>query len=169
MMKEKTTPKVIYFFIFIIAIAADRLSKIWAERCLAGGKDMVLIPGIIDFHYLENRGAAFGMLQGKFVFFYLFTAVVLMAILYFIIKCPKDNHYICINAVLSVIAAGAVGNFIDRVSRQYVVDFIYFKPINFPVFNVADIFVTVGCILFALLVIFRYEDSDFDFLGFRHK
>ena len=77
---------------------------------------------------------------------------------------PSDSKYLAVGIVLSCILAGAVGNLIDRVNHKYVVDFIYFMPIDFPVFNVADIFVTLGCIAFAILVIFVYKDRDFDFL-----
>ena len=63
-----------------------------------------------------------------------------------------------------MISAGAVGNMIDRVSQGYVVDFLYFKLINFPVFNVADIYVTVSVVCFAVLILFYYKEDDFSFL-----
>ena len=74
-----------------------------------------------------------------------------------------------LRVVLVMICAGAAGNFIDRVSQGYVVDFIYFELINFPVFNVADIFVTVGAALLVVLILFYYKDSDFDFLSRRQQ
>ena len=61
--------------------------------------------------------------------------------------------------------AGGIGNFIDRVRFNYVVDFFYFKLIDFPIFNVADIYVSVSCVFLAILIIFFYKDKDFDFLG----
>ena len=68
-----------------------------------------------------------------------------------------------------VISAGAIGNFLDRVRLNYVVDFIYFSPINFPVFNVADIYVTVSFAVLILLIFFKYKEEDFDFLSFRRR
>ena len=60
--------------------------------------------------------------------------------------------------------AGAIGNFLDRLRLQYVIDFLYFELIDFPVFNVADCYVTIACASFAFLVFFYYKESDFEFL-----
>ena len=68
-----------------------------------------------------------------------------------------------------MIASGAAGNMIDRVSHDYVVDFIYFVLINFPIFNVADIYVTVSTFLFVILFLFYYKENDFNFLSFRQQ
>ena len=88
-----------------------------------------------------------------------------MIIGYVLIKLPRNRHFVFLEALLVLIASGAVGNMIDRVQFNYVVDFFYFKLIDFPIFNVADIYVSVSCVLLAILVIFFYKDEDFDFLG----
>ena len=66
--------------------------------------------------------------------------------------------------VCTMLVSGAIGNFIDRVRFGYVRDFIYFKLINFPVFNVADCYVVIGCILFGILILFYYKDQEFDWV-----
>ena len=76
------------------------------------------------------------------------------------------GRYLPLLLVCELIFSGAIGNFIDRVRQQYVVDFIYFSPIDFPVFNVADIYVTVGCALMVVLFLFYYKDEE---LGFLHR
>ena len=82
---------------------------------------------------------------------------------------PDDKKYNVMHILLVMLASGATGNLIDRVSHDYVVDFIYFVLINFPIFNVADIYVTVSTFLFVILFIFYYKENDFDFLSFKQK
>ena len=71
--------------------------------------------------------------------------------------------------VLALVASGAAGNMIDRIHNDYVIDFIYFVIINFPIFNVADIYVTVATFIFAVLLLFYYKDNDFEFLSFKQQ
>ena len=78
---------------------------------------------------------------------------------------PLEKKYRYLEFLLIFISAGAVGNMIDRIRMNYVVDFFYFKLINFPIFNVADIYVSVSCVLLAILVIFYYKENDFAFLS----
>ena len=95
-----------------------------------------------------NRGAAFGILQNQqWVFIYLLCAVFLIFIIWFYLRLPKQSHYLPLAALGVGIAAGAVGNLIDRIRLNYVVDFFYASCIDFPVFNVADIYVTVSVFL----------------------
>lgn len=100
----------------------------------------------------------------------LFISVVIIALCVFMIfKSPDDVKYISFNISLSMIIAGGIGNGIDRIRFSYVIDFIYFKAINFPVFNVADIFVTCGAVLFILLILFKYKEKDLYFMKFNQK
>ena len=71
--------------------------------------------------------------------------------------------------MLSLIAAGAIGNMIDRIRFDYVVDFIYFVLINFPIFNVADIYVTVSTVALVVLLLFVYKENDLNFISFKQK
>ena len=109
------------------------------------------------------------MFQNAFWLFYVITAVavVVMAILYARIPFTKRYHFL--RVLLVLLCAGAVGNFIDRAWYHYVVDFICVEFIDFPVFNVADIYVTVATFAFAYLLIFYYKDNDFEFLSFKQQ
>lgn len=157
------------FFCFgtSLAVYADRCTKLLALSHLEEGARVPLLPGILELLRIENRGAAFGILQGHMPFFYFITALVALLILFAVLRTPAKPRYRLFLIALSMIAAGAIGNLIDRVTRKSVVDFIYFVPIDFPVFNVADIFVTCGTALLAVLLCFFYKDEEFDFLKLR--
>lgn len=148
----------------ILLITFDQWTKSLAVEHLQGKEDLILIPNILQLHYLENRGAAFGMLQGKIIVFVVLCAVFLVVGVYFFIKMPKTKRYIPFAVLITAIAAGGIGNLIDRIRLNYVVDFIYASFIDFPVFNVADIYVTVSTFCLAFLVLFYYKDRDFEFL-----
>jgi len=109
------------------------------------------------------------MLQNQKVLFVVIAAIMMVVITYMLIRLPRNKHYVPLEILLVLIASGAVGNLIDRVSLNYVVDFFYFKLINFPIFNVADIYVSVSCVLLAVLLIFFYKENDFDFLSKNKK
>lgn len=143
-------------------VLLDQLTKLWALGALKGKNPILIISGVLELHYVENRGAAFGIMQNRQWFFLLITVVVLAVLFWIIPQIPGDRHYLGMKMCLYFIGAGAVGNMIDRVFRKYVIDFIYFRLIDFPVFNVADIYVTVAAILLIVLVVFYYKDEDFD-------
>lgn len=124
-----------------------------------------LIKGVFEFAYVENRGAAFGILQNHQMMFAAFTVIVVILIFAFYLKIPQGKKYLPLNISLVVLIAGAIGNFIDRIYLGYVVDFLYFKLINFPVFNVADIYVTCSAFLLVILVMFVYKEEDLKFNG----
>jgi len=146
---------------FVLLTLFDQITKQWAVLHLYGQKPIVLIQNVFQLQYLENRGAAFGVLQGRRTMFIILTIVVLALIAYLYARIPFKRKYRILRILMVVIAAGAVGNFIDRVSQNYVVDFFYIKAIDFPIFNVADIYVTCGVIILALFLIFKYKDDDF--------
>ena len=116
-------------------------------------------------HYLENRGAAFGILQNQKIVFVILTIIYLAAVFWFLHRCPKTGRYTLLHIIASVLTAGALGNFIDRLRLGYVVDFFYFELINFPIFNVADIYVTCGAALFFIVFIFVYKEEDVNEMG----
>jgi len=118
---------------------------------------------VFELRYLENRGSAFGMMQNKLIILIPVTVVVTLLILYlFFKKLPATRHFFWLNAVAVLFFAGAIGNFIDRVRQGYVVDFFYFSLINFPIFNVADIYVTAAAFLLIFLCLFYYKEEDFE-------
>ena len=149
---------------FAILIIFDQWTKALAVEHLMNQKPFVLIPGVFQLHYLENRGAAFGMLQGQRLFFVVIAILVLAAITYIYFKLPWQKHFHYLRAVGIFVAAGAVGNLIDRVSLGYVVDFFYFELINFPIFNVADIYVTCATFVLAFLILFYYKEEELECL-----
>lgn len=139
----------------------DQMTKLWAILTLKGKEALSLIPGKLELLYVENRGAAFGMLQNRQWLFLLIGLFVLGAIVYFLPRL-SPQRYAPLRFCVYLIAAGATGNMIDRVFRGYVVDFIYFTWIDFPVFNVADIYVSVAAAFLLFLILFRYKEEDFD-------
>ena len=111
---------------------------------------------------LENRGVAFGMLSGQRWLILVLTGVIAGALIYFYRTLPKKKAYLPLRAALLLVLSGAVGNIIDRVCRGYVVDFFEFTFFDWPVFNVADIYVVAGVILMVLLIVFVLKDEDLD-------
>ena len=154
----------VWFIGIILLIVADQAAKYWAVSKLKGTSGMTIIPGVLELQYLENRGMAFGMLQGRQMLFLVLCMFFCIALLWIFYKIPKTGYYLPLILTGGILAGGAVGNFIDRAFRGFVVDFIYFTLIDFPVFNVADIYVVCGGILLAILVLFYYKDEDFEFI-----
>jgi signal peptidase II len=155
--------------VLIVLIVADQWTKYLAVENLKGNDAMVLIDGVFELHYLENRGAAFGLLQNQKAFFVLIAVIILALILYVLWKTPYHRIYIKLHMALIFIAGGAIGNLIDRIRLDYVVDFFYFSFINFPIFNVADIYVTCSAVALVILLLFVYDEVDLEFLSFRTK
>lgn len=153
------------------AILLDQITKYLAVVFLKEKPPIVLIPDVFELRYLENSGAAFGMLQDKKIFFIIITVVILMAIAYLLAKMPSYGKYRALHILAAFVAAGAVGNMLDRIRLDYVVDFFYISLINFPIFNVADICVSVSFAVAAVLILFskKYRDEDFDFLKLHSK
>lgn len=146
----------------LVLVLLDQYTKILAVRHLKDQLDIPIIKDIFELAYVENRGAAFGMLQNKQTFFIITTVLVVVGILWIYHTMPMEKKFIPARTTLIFIVAGAIGNFIDRVSQGFVVDFLYFKLIDFPVFNVADIYVTCAVFVLAFLVLFYYKDEDLD-------
>lgn len=165
-MNKRLKLRQIFLFLAVTSAAVwlDQFTKHLALKYLGDHEPVVLIPGVLEFLRIENNGAAFGILKGHMAFFYAITAFVGLVVIYVLVKLPTERRYLPLLVILSLISAGAVGNLIDRIVRKSVVDFIYFVPIDFPVFNVADIFVTCSTALLILLVLFYYRESDFNFL-----
>ena len=145
----------IYILIIFFGLVLDRLTKIYATNNFI---EHPIEGPIINLTYLENRGAAFGILQDKRIFFLLITVAIVFYLLYHFYKTYRTNPRI-LNVALAMIISGALGNFYDRLVNGFVVDFIEFSFISFPVFNIADIFVTLGCALMIIYILFIHEDK----------
>lgn len=153
----------------IILILIDQYTKYLAVIRLKDKAAFNIINGVLELNYLENKGAAFGMLQNQKVFFIFVAIVILSVIAYVLFKTPDKRKYTVLHVLLSLIAAGAIGNMIDRIRYDYVVDFIYFVLINFPIFNVADIYVSVSTVVLVILLLFYYKEDDLNFISFKQK
>lgn len=160
MKKKKITSYGIACLFIILAVAFDQLCKYLAVVHLKGKESLQLIPDVFELQYLENRGAAFGIMQNRQLFFIIITCIVMAAILYFYGRIPHEKKYVLMRTCMILLCAGAIGNLIDRAMNNYVVDFLYFSLIDFPIFNVADCYVVIACFLFAFLILFYYKEED---------
>ena len=136
-----------------VGVLLDQFSKIATVEGLKGNDSFVLIDGVLQLTYHENRGAAFGILSDARWVFLSISTVAILAILFYIFY-KKDMPTLWLVS-LSMIASGGIGNMIDRIALGYVVDFIDFCLINFAIFNVADSFVTVGAFLMILALVYE--------------
>ena len=168
-MKKNVIYQIICYIMIGILIFLDQFTKHWAVVRLKDNSPIIVIDKILEFSYLENRGAAFGSMQGKQSFFIILTFIFTIFLLYILYKVPKTKYYTPLICSVVILISGAIGNFIDRASQNYVVDFISAVFIDFPVFNVADIYVVCSMILIAILVTFYYKDEDFSFLSLKRK
>lgn len=149
---------------FFVLIGLDQISKYYIDKHMNLYDSITVIPNVFEIHYIRNAGAAWGMFQNKQILFYICTVIVLILGIILYLRCLRMNRYKDLRILLILILSGAVGNFIDRIRFQYVIDFFYFKLIDFPVFNVADCYVTVGFIVLLLLILFKYKEEDFETL-----
>lgn len=160
MTKQKKSILISFMIGFVILVGLDQWTKGLVVAHLKVHTPFVVWDGVFEFYYSENRGAAFGMMQEKQLFFFLIALLVLGAVAYLMVKMPTDRKYRPMSVCLMMVSAGAVGNMIDRISQGYVVDFLYFKLINFPIFNVADCYVTIAAACLVILIMFYYKDED---------
>lgn len=148
------------FILSFVIVVLDQLSKYAAIKHLKEAIPITIIPNFFRLTYVENYGAAFGILQNRKWFFIIITCAVVICLTFFLIK-----YYYKINFLmrigLGMLLGGTIGNFIDRVRFGYVVDFFSFRLFNryeFPVFNIADIAIVIGTIIILILILFdRYE------------
>ena len=151
--------------IILVLTLLDQVSKHLVLTYLKGENDISLISGVLQLRYIENRGMAFGLFEGKIPVFVILCLLFFCLFVYVYARIPRTRYYLPLAVTSVIMVSGALGNFIDRVFRGYVVEFIYFSLIDFPVFNMADIYVVCSGILLVLLVCFKYRnDEDYDFL-----
>ena len=182
-LKKSRSCFVMQIVLFILLLAADRITKAAARTILKDGSGVTVINRILSFLYVENTGAAFGILKnGQWVFIVLSIIIIAAVIIFFILISKALKRYClyaqadpdaCFNKrtfnsaiymefVLVCLGAGALGNLIDRIFYGYVTDFIKLEFINFPVFNFADILITLSIVALLVYLIFFYkEDKNF--------
>ena len=167
----------------IAGILLDQITKYLAYTKLKGQDAFVIIPDVFELRYLENQSAAFSFdpvsllhkifhftyfdahpdafLACKMVFFVVMTIVVLVLLAILYRRIPWNRHWLAMNLILLGFMAGAIGNLIDRVIHHFVIDFFYFRLINFPIFNVSDIYVTIAAFALVIVIFFVYSEKDF--------
>ncbi len=147
---------VFYYLIALLVIALDQLTKWMIVKKMEYGESIEIIENLLYITSHRNRGAAWGILQGQMWFFYIITIAVIIGLVYYIQKMAKES--ILLGVALGLMLGGAIGNFIDRVARQEVVDFVhtYIFSYSFPVFNVADAALSIGV---GLLVIHMFLEE----------
>ena len=186
-MNSKSKKQIFIGFILInLLIFLDQITKKMAVTYLKDQPAIPIIKDVFELRYLENTSAAFGMdpisflhnifkfevftenpqlyLDVRMGFFYVLTIAMVCAFIWAYLSIPGIKRFRFIDWILIFMSAGAIGNLIDRITQQYVVDFLYFKLIDFPIFNVADIYVTCAAIAFLILGIFYYKDEDFEII-----
>lgn len=170
--------------IVILLFIIDQITKQIAVLFLKNQPNIPIIKDIFELQYLENTSAAFGMdpisllhkifqfdvfinnpslyLNVRMGFFYILTIAIILLLCYVFYKIPNEKRFRYMDYVLIFFVAGALGNFFDRIAYKYVIDFFYFKLIDFPIFNVADIYVTCAAFAMIALGIFYYKDEDIE-------
>lgn len=145
---------ILYYLTALIVIGLDQLTKYMTVQSIPYREVVEWIPGFISFTHHRNTGAAWSILEGQMMFFYIVTLIVVGVIIYYLhVYGRKDRLF---GLALSLILGGAIGNFIDRLLFQYVVDMVRLEFINFPIFNVADMALTVGV---GLMIVYLILDE----------
>ena len=167
----------------ILLIVIDQITKFMAATGLKNTSGVSIINGVFELKYLENQSAAFSLdpisliyrifhityfdihpqvfLNCKMAFFIILTVAVLILIALLYHRIPWNKRFLPLNIILIGFFAGAIGNLIDRIVHNYVIDFFYFSLINFPIFNVADIYVTLSAFALIIVVFFYYKEEDY--------
>lgn len=143
----------ILFGIIVLSVGADQLTKWLAVILLKGNESFPLWKDVFHLTYVENRGAAFGMLENARWVFMVFSTVAILALLVYLIGWKPKSRWV--QTSLALIVGGGIGNMVDRTLLGYVVDFLDFTLIDFAVFNVADSCVTVGA---GILMVYLIAD-----------
>ena len=147
-----------FYLLSLLLILIDQISKYYTLKILKPIGTLEIIKGVFSLTYVENRGAAFGILQNARWVFIAATAVAIVCLIVY--KCKYKPKGIVINTALQFILSGAVGNMIDRIWRGFVVDMLEVTFITYPVFNFADCLVVIGAILLAIYILFIYKESE---------
>lgn len=167
MNNKKTTKIKIYIIpILVIAIltAFDQLTKAIITGKFAVQDSVDVIKDVFTITYVQNRGIAWGMFQGKKFLFIIITAIILGLCFYIYQNIANNPRYKLFRICMLVLISGAIGNMIDRIKLGYVIDFFSFDLINFPVFNVADIYVVCSMFIIFFIILFKFNDDDLTYI-----
>lgn len=148
-----------YLVLVVVLIIADQLMKLWVSRAIPRNGFREFLPGIMGLTNLRNDGAAWSLLEGK-QWFFAIVSIAAIAVLVYLMHRFTGHQWIEVS--LSLIFAGTIGNFIDRLRFGYVTDMFEFLPVNFPVFNIADMCLTVGVLILIIIVLLEKDDDEHD-------
>lgn len=166
MSKTNSRKSIKIYIIPIIIIglmtAFDQLTKFMITSSYELYESRPVIKNILSFTYIQNRGMAWGMLQGKRIIFVALTIIILFLCFGIYSNIADKAKYRLLRANMIILISGALGNMLDRIKLGYVIDFFEVKFIDFPVFNVADIYVVVSMIMIFILIMFKYSNEEFD-------
>jgi len=137
--------QLIYWLLFAVLVVGDQSLKYYVTNNIATMSVHDFIPGILSITHITNTGAAWSMLEGKMLFFYLVTIIAVVVLVYLFVKADKKDYLYRFSLIF--LLAGTVGNAIDRFTRHFVVDMFNLDFINFPIFNLADTYITIGVVL----------------------
>lgn len=157
---QKFRIRLCHLLLFVFLLVLDQITKYLAIERLMGQGKKIIIPKLLSLTYLENTGAVWGIFQDKTAFLIILTSLVFCLVLFFYFRIPMERRYLPIRLTVVFVAAGALGNILDRIRYGYVVDFLNFEFIDFPVFNVADIYITVSVFVILILVLFFYKEEE---------
>jgi signal peptidase II len=163
-MSERKKNIILAVVFFAVIIFFDQFTKLLIVDHMELGESKPVIENIFEIRYIQNTGMAWGLMSGKTWLLAIFSGIMLLALIYVYHNVAEGRYYRPVRILLICIVGGAYGNLLDRIRLGYVVDFLYFKMIDFPVFNVADIFVTLSVIILIFLMIFKYKGNDLDVL-----
>ena len=144
----------LYYILALLIIGVDQLTKYMTVANIDLYEVVNVIPNVLSWMYLRNTGAAWSILEGQMWFFYIVTLVVVVVVVYYLQKYGRQSGLLALS--LSFILAGSIGNVIDRLRFGYVVDMIRLEFIAFPIFNVADMALSVGV---ALMILYVFLDE----------
>ena len=143
----------IYIIIIAACVGLDQLSKYFVQTKLQELGSVPIIENVFHLTYARNTGAAFSILRDKQLLLILFTFLAIAMLIGLLFKNVKLSGHTLVNYSLAFIIGGAIGNLVDRMRLNYVIDFFDFRIINFAIFNVADMFVVCGAVLLGFAVI----------------
>jgi signal peptidase II len=141
-------PSLAFYSLAVLIVLADQLTKLWVKQGLPVGGSIPLWAGVFHFTHTQNRGMAFSLLEGKIGLLAVAALIVVGIIVVTQVRLRKRMPLL-LGLALALPLGGAIGNLIDRIVQGYVTDFLDFRLINFPVFNVADSAITVGVLFLA--------------------
>ncbi len=148
---------ILSFVVAILIVVADQLIKLLVVNTIKGGSSVSILNGHVEFTYLENRGMAFGMLQNARWLFIIFTSIVMVAIVVYMLKTKPKSKFLLMS--LALVLGGGIGNLIDRIFLGYVVDYIQLSFFS-PVCNFADYCITIGTVMLMIYILFFSTDNE---------